>query len=168
MGQFEDFVGINFWTALFVLLNTLAVFFVARKYLFAPVTKIIKQRQDEIDGMYADADKAKTEAEVMQSEYQKQLGEARQTSERMVKEAVARGRSKEDEILRQAKDKADSMLEKAADDISREKQKAMDDIRGEISELAVSIAQKVVEREIDRQDHDAFVDEFIKNVGEHA
>ena len=34
MGQFESFIGVDFWTALFVRLNTLAIFLVARKYLF--------------------------------------------------------------------------------------------------------------------------------------
>ena len=60
MGQFEGFIGVDFWTALFVLLNTLAIFFVARKFLFKPVRKIIEDRQKEIDGMYSDAGKGKT------------------------------------------------------------------------------------------------------------
>jgi F-type H+-transporting ATPase subunit b len=51
VGQFESFVGVNPWTALFVLLNTLTIFFVGRKYLFGPVTKIIEDRQKEIDDM---------------------------------------------------------------------------------------------------------------------
>ena len=34
--------------------------------------------------------------------------------------------------------------------------------------MAVSIASKVVEREIQKKDHDAFVDEFIRNVGEES
>ena len=63
MGQFEGFIGVDFWTALFVLLNTLAIFFVARKFLFNPVHKMITDRQKEIDTMYADAGKAKEEAE---------------------------------------------------------------------------------------------------------
>ena len=42
----------------------------------------------------------------------------------------------------------------------------LQDVRGEISDIAVSIASKVVEREVKKQDYDAFVDEFIKNVGE--
>ena len=39
MGQFESFIGVDFWTALFILLNTLAIFVVARKYLFTPIRK---------------------------------------------------------------------------------------------------------------------------------
>ena len=34
MGQLEAFVGVNPWTALFTLLNTLTIFFVAKKFLF--------------------------------------------------------------------------------------------------------------------------------------
>ena len=42
LDRFQDFVGVDFWTGLFVLLNTLLIFFVARKFLFKPVMKLIK------------------------------------------------------------------------------------------------------------------------------
>ena len=110
MGQFESFIGVNFWTALFVLLNTLAIFVVAKKFLFVPVHKIIEERQNEIDGMYADAGKAKADAQAMQAEYQQKLSEARATSERMVKEAVVRGQNREEEIVRHASEEASAIL----------------------------------------------------------
>ena len=84
MGQFEGFIGVDFWTALFVLLNTLAIFFVARKFLFNPVHKMITDRQKEIDTMYADAGKAKEEAEKLEAEYQQKLADAQATSDRLV------------------------------------------------------------------------------------
>ena len=87
MAQFEAFIGVNFWTALFTLLNTLTIFFVARHFLFRPVMKIIKDRQKEIDGMYSDADTAKGEANAMRNEYQQKLANAQATSDRIVKEA---------------------------------------------------------------------------------
>ena len=62
MGQFESFIGVNFWTALFILLNTCSIFVVARKFLFTPVHNMIESRQKEIDQLYADAEKAKTDA----------------------------------------------------------------------------------------------------------
>ena len=54
MGQFESFIGVDFWTALFVLLNTLAIFVVAKKFLFVPVHNMIESRQKEIDGKRSD------------------------------------------------------------------------------------------------------------------
>ena len=68
MEQFESFIGVNFWTALFTLLNFLALFFVARHFLIGPVLELIKARQKELDDMYADADAAKTEAPTLQAE----------------------------------------------------------------------------------------------------
>ena len=68
MGYFEELIGVNLWTALFTLLNTLTVIFVGTKFLFKPVMKMIQDRQQEIDGMYADAGKAKKEAQQMESE----------------------------------------------------------------------------------------------------
>ena len=166
MGQFESFIGVNFWTALFVLLNTLAIFFVARKYLFGPVHKMITDRQKEIDGMYEDAGKAKEEAENRAQEYAQKLSEAQATSERLVKEAVERGQHREEEIVRQANEEATAILDKAAHDVQREKKKAVNDAKNEISSMAVAIAEKIVGRELNEKDQQRMVDEFISELGD--
>ena len=168
MGQFQNFIGVNFWDALFVLLNTLTIFFVAKKFLFAPVMKIIEDRQKEIDGMYEAAGEAKDEAEGMREEYQKKLSEAQTTAERMVKEAVARGQSREEEIIRQANQEAAAILDKAAADIAQEKKKAINDAKDEISDMALAIAGKVVGRVLDGEDQAALVDHFIRELGDQA
>ena len=69
MGYFESFIGVNFWAALFVLLNTLVIFFVAKHFLVVPVHKIITDRQKEIDDMYENADKAKSDAQAMKADF---------------------------------------------------------------------------------------------------
>ena len=166
MGQFEAFVGVNFWTALFILLNTLVIFFVAKKFLFGPVMKIITDRQKEIDDLYADAGAAKDNALAMQTEYQEKLAAAAQTSEQMVQEAVVRGQKREEAILLQANQQARAMLEKASADIQQEKKKAMNEAKDEISDLAMAIATKVVDRELNAQDHQRLVNEFIDQLGD--
>ena len=148
MAQFEAFIGVNFWTALFTLLNTLTIFFVARHFLFRPVMKIIKDRQKEIDGMYSDADTAKGEANAMRIEYQHKLADAQATSDRIVKEAVARGQSRQEEIIRQAQQEASAIMDKASADIELERKKAINDAKNEISGIAIAIAGKVVGREL--------------------
>ena len=85
LNQFEQFVGVNFFTCLFILLNTLIIFFVARKYLFGPVMKIIQDRQKEIDDMYADAGEAKEQAVQLRDEYEQKLAQASETSQRIVR-----------------------------------------------------------------------------------
>ncbi len=164
--MFESFLGVNPWTALFVLLNTLTIYFVARKFLFGPVMKIIDDRQKEIDGMYESAGTAKANAEALQAQYQKKLSDARNESERIVKEAVARGQSREEEILRKANAEAEALLTKASADIQQEKKKAINDAKNEISGLALAIAGKVVERELNAEDQSQLIDRFLDELGE--
>ena len=167
MGQFEGFIGVDFWTALFVLLNTLAIFFVARKFLFNPVHKMITDRQKEIDTMYADAGKAKEEAEKLEAEYQQKLADALATSDRLVQEAVRRGQDREEEIVRQATEEATAIMNKASSDIAMEKKKAINDAKNELSSMAVAIAEKVVGRELKEKDQSALVDHFIDELGDN-
>ena len=166
MGQFEAFVGVNFWTALFILLNTLIIFFVAKKFLFVPVMKIIITRQEEIDDMYAQADTARETAVKLQSEYEDKLSQAAATSERLVKEATLRAQGREEEIIREANARADAIRAKASADIAQEKKKALNDAKDEISQIAMAIAGKVVGRELDAQDQSKLVDSFIEELGE--
>ena len=168
MGKFEAFVGIDFWTALFVLLNTLTIFLVAKKFLFKPVMKLIRERQQEIDDMYTKAGEAKEQAEAMRTEYTQRLDAAQAEAERTVKEAVARGQSREEEIIRQANAQASAILDKASADIAQEKKKAINDAKDEISVIALAIAGKVVGKSLDEQDQSLLVDQFIEELGEQA
>ena len=166
MGQFEAFVGINFWTALFILLNTLTIYFVAKKFLFKPVMKIIHDRQKEIDDMYLQADQTKDEAEQLRVEYEEKLSAAVQTGDRLVKEAMERGKNREEEIIRQANREADAIRQKASADIAREKKQAVNDAKNEISALAMEIAGKVVGASLDTAQQERLVDSFLEELGE--
>ena len=166
MGYFEEFIGINLWTALFVLLNTLTVIFVGTKFLFKPVMKIIADRQKEIDDMYSEANAAKAEAKAMENEYKEKLSNAMETGERIVKEATVRGQAKEEQIIRQANAEASAILSKAEADIAMEKKKAINDAKDEISGMAIAIAEKVVGRELNAQDQSKLIDDFINELGE--
>ena len=166
--MFESFLGVNPWTALFILLNTLTIFFVAKKFLFGPVMKMIEDRQKEIDDLYLNAQGAQDRAKVMEQAYQEKLSVAAQTSEQLVKEAVARGQAREEEILRQANLEADAILTKAAADIAMEKKKAINDAKDEISGIAMAIAEKVVGRELNAADQAGLVDRFISELGDHV
>ena len=165
MGKFEAFLGVNPWTALLTLANTIALFLVLKKFLFKPVMKMIQDRQHEIDTMYDEADQAKQNALSIQAEYEQKLSVATETSEKMVKEAVARGKNREEEIIRQARADAAAIMDKASADIAQEKKKALNDAKDEISGIAMSIAEKVVGRQLNDADQSKLVDQFINELG---
>ncbi len=166
--MFESFLGVNPWTALFILLNTLTIYFVAKKFLFVPVMNIIAERQKEIDDMYTSANDAQAKAEAMRSEYQQKLSSAQLTSDRLVKEAMARGQAREEEIIRKATADAAAIMDKASADIAMEKKKALNDAKDEISGLAMAIAGKVVGRELSADDQSNLIDNFIDELGDNV
>ena len=168
MGYFESFIGVNFWTALFTLLNFLALFLVAKKFLVGPVIKMIQDRQKEIDDMYANAGKAEANAKAMEAEYQQKLSVATETGERLVKEAVIRGQAREEEIIRQANAEAAALMDKASADIAQEKKKAINEAKDEISGIAMAIAEKVVGHELTNADQARLVDAFIDELGDQV
>ncbi|MCD7784885.1 MAG: F0F1 ATP synthase subunit B [Oscillospiraceae bacterium] len=164
--MYEEILGVNVWTALFTLANTLLLFFVLKKFLFKPVMKIIDDRQKEIDDLYNSADTAKAEADEMRDEYQKKLEEARETGDKIISDAVTRAQSREEEIVSKANKEASAILEKAQEDIALEKKKAMGEVKDNISVIAVSIAGRVVERELTSADQSRLVDSFIDDLGD--
>ena len=166
--MFESFIGIDFWTALFILLNTLAIFLVARKYLIGPVRRLIEARQKEIDDMYENAGNAEEEALAMKEEYLEKLNDAQAASDKIVKDAVARGQKREEEIVDKASREAAQILSKAQDDIQLEKKKAVNEAKDEISGLAMEIAGKVVGRSLTDADHAQLVESFIDELGENV
>ena len=166
--MFEDLLGVNLFTAIFTLANTVALFLVLKKFLFKPVMKVISDRQKEIDDSLAEAEQAKQDAQVMRQEYEQKLSDATQTGERIVKEAVARGQAREEEIIRSANAEAAAIMDKAAADIAMEKKKALNDAKDEISGMAIAIAEKVVGRELSNTDHHKLIDDFINELGEQV
>lgn len=166
MGYFESFIGVNFWTALFVLLNTIALFLVLKRKLIGPVLKVISDRQAEIDNMYKDAEDSREQAAAMKEEYSQKLEAANETSQRIVQEAVVRGQDREEEIVRDARSQASAIMDKAYADIAQEKKKALNDAKDEISGMAMAIAEKVVGRSLAEADQQRLVEQFIDELGE--
>lgn len=166
MTGFESFVGIDPWTALFTFCNMMITFAVLKKFLFKPVKKMIDDRQAEIDIMYADADAAKQKAAELEQEYQQHLQSIRDERNTLLREATARAQKREEEIVGEARAEAAALRAAAEADIAQERKKAVNDLKNEIGGIAVDIAGKVVEREINETDHKALIDEFIRNVGD--
>lgn len=163
---FEAFVGVNFWTMIFAWCNLLVLYFVLRKLLFKPVKNMIDSRQQEIDGMYSDAEKSREDADAMKADYEEKISHAQEESEEILKNAVRRAQLREEEILREANDKAARVMKRAEEQVEMEKKRAINEVKNEVSDMAIGIASAVIERDIDRKEHEALIDEFIRTMGE--
>ena len=163
---FESFVGVNFWTMIFAWCNLLILYFVLRKLLFVPIKNMIDARQREIDGMYSDAQKSREDANAMKADYENKISRAQEESEEILKNAVRRAQLREEEILREANDKAARVMKRAEEQVEMEKKRAINEVKNEVSDMAIGIASAVIERDIDRKEHEALIDEFIRTMDE--
>ena len=162
----EPFISLNIWTSIFTLCNLLIVFFVMKKFLFKPVKKMIDERQKEIDDQYADAEKSRTDAAELKSQYETRLAEANAEKEAILKEAYRKAQLRDEEMLRQAQDKAAATLRRADEQIALEKKRAMNDIKDEVTVMAVDIASAVLARDVKADEHSDLIDSFIDNLGD--
>ena len=164
--QFLDIISVNIWDILISLINLLILFLVFKHFLFKPVQKMLDQRKQQVEDIYAAADESRTAAEDMKQQYEEKMATAREEADGLVRNAVQTAQRRSDAIVAEANSQASHLKQKAEEEIEKEKRQMLSDVRGEISDLAVSIASKVVGREINADDHQGYVDDFTRNVGE--
>ena len=161
----QPFISLD-WQVVAQLLNTLILLLMLERMLFVKVEEFIDARQMEVDKMYADADTAMAEAERLKNIYSESIAGARDEAQRIVTDARRSAQDQADAILAEARAEASVLREKAEADIVSEKKKAVNEIKDEISDIAILIAEKVVEKEITPADHEKLIAQFIDRVGE--
>lgn len=166
MPEFIEFFTIDKWTLLFTWGNMFIMFMIIKILLFKPVLKILNQRKEQIENMYTEASTATDNAIKMEKDYTEKIALSKDEAGEIIKTATITAQRRETEILAEAKEKADAITQRAQVEIEQEKKKAYGEIKGEIAEISVAIAAKLVEREINAKDHEALISQFIENVGE--
>ena len=164
--EVQQFISIAPWTIIFQILNLLLLMVLFKKYLFKPVMEILEKRQAEIEGHYQEAQQAETDAKAMKADYESKMAGARQEADRVIKTATESANAMSASIVEDARTQADQLKRRAQTEIDLERRRAFDEVKGELSGIALDIASQVIEREVNEKDHEAFINEFIKNVGE--
>lgn len=162
----KEFISVDVWTCIFMLVNLIVLYFIMKKYLFGRVRKMIVDRQQEIDDLYTDANQSKADAAELKDQYETRLAEANREKEEILRTAYRKAQLREEEILREAQDKAAQTLKRADEQIELEKKRALNEIKDDVSTMAVDIASAVLARDIREKEHTALIDSFIENLGE--
>ena len=166
LDKFEAFVGVNFWTMIFAWCNLLVLYLFLKKLLFKPIKNMIDSRQKEIDDMYSDAENSRAAAASLKAEYEEKIERANEESEEILKKAVRKAQLREEEILAEANEKAQKTLERATEQVELEKKRAINEVKNEVSDMAISIAAAVIERDVKEDEHKDLIDRFIDRIGE--
>lgn len=160
-----DFLTIDVGTILFTLINTLLIFLAFKFILFKRVDAILAKRQDEVKATYTAADDALASANSDKAKYAEAMAGAKDEAAQIITRAEKKAQREGEEIVAQARHDAQAVREKATRDTEREKLQARNELQGEISDLAMELAQKIMEKEIDKADHARLIDEFLDEIG---
>jgi F-type H+-transporting ATPase subunit b len=139
-------------------------------YLFAfpAVKKAMEGRTQRIRDNLDEAERTKSEAQRVLDEYQRQLADARSESQRIIEEARQTAEQMRRDLIARAEAEAAEMRERNRAEIEGAQSRAMADLRAQVSGLAIELAEKVVERNLDRDTSLALIESYINQVGNGA
>ena len=155
--------GLNY-TAIMQIINFSVLAILLYMFLWQPMIAFLDQRREEIREDINSARKRNADAQEALTEYQSKLTEARAERQAMVEDGKRDGRQERDAIIAQARSQAERVVEDAQREIAAEVARARDELRREVSSISVQVAQHILEREIQPTDHEAMIEDLIKEI----
>ena len=146
-------------------INILVLFFLLKKFLFIPVTKMIEKRTAMIQDQLSAAKTAMNDAEKKKSDCAALLGGANAEADKIIKEAKARADRVYQTRLEQAEQDAKALLASAEKQIAKEKEQSMQKAKDEVADLVLAAAEKLTERSLDGAYDQSLLDELIREAG---
>ena len=122
-------------------------------------------REDRIRNDLEGAEKARTEAEAEKAQYLTQIAGAREEAGRIIEEARQSAEQVRRDLIARAETEANEVRERAQVDIAAQQQRALTELRTDVAQLSIDLAERIVERNLDRDTQLQLVDSFINQVG---
>ena len=152
--------GLFLWTILVFLALVAALTIFAWK----PLLKALDARQESIRKSLDDAQAAKRELERLQSESTEILRKAHTEAEGIVSKSWSDAEKLREDMKVKAKAESDAIIKEARRQIELETGRALREIRGEVANLSVSIASKLIQKNFSKEDNDRLVQETLRQM----
>jgi F-type H+-transporting ATPase subunit b len=138
----------DFGLVIWMSLTFLTVLFLLSKFAWKPILKMIKDREESIEGALQSAEKAKQEMVRLQSNNENLLREAQLEREAMLKAARDAKDAMINEAKATAKAEADRMISLAREAINNEKQAAVTELKNQVAQLSLQVAEKLIREQL--------------------
>lgn len=143
----------------------LVLFFGLRRLLYEPVSKFLDERQDNIEKNIKDSHKLREDALQLKNQYEAKIQEAKNESQTIIENGRKRGQEIQEDIILEAKGEAKNIIERARREIEIEKEKALMEVQNQTGEMAVLIASKILDKNLDMAGQEDLIAKFIDEVG---
>lgn len=160
MPQFES----EFFSSLIVweVLSFAILFFVLYKYAFPGILSVLEEREKKIKDSLDEAERHRSEAEQKLKEYEAKLNTAAKEAEGILAATKERAQRLMEENEQRMTVEAERIKGDATREIDQERRKAIQDIRAQTTDIALMVAEKVVQRSLNEADHRKFADEALE------
>ena len=137
-----------------------------KKFAWENITSTFEQRakkiSDDIDG----AESARQKAEDLAQKRETELAGSRQEATTIIENAKETAEKNKAGILADAAAEAGRLKEKANQEIAQTKAEAMNSIKGDVADLTVNLASKILGQKLDQEAHKELIDRYIDKLGD--
>jgi len=152
--------GLFIWT----ILTFLILFFVLSKFAWKPLLTLLESRENTIKSSLEDAEKAKQELERLNTESEAIISEARSEAQSIRVEAKSAAEKIKADIMAQAGEDAKKLRDETEKQIQVEKDKAIGEIRQEVVGLTITVAEKIIRKNLSKEDNQDLIEDSLKNL----
>ena len=125
------------------------------KFVWPPIIKAIEERQKKIaDGLNA-GERAQKDLEKAQQEI------AEQQAAEIIEQSKKRGAKIVEEETQRGHEEREKIVAAGHEEVAAERNRVREELRKQVAVLAVSGAQKIIEREIDKDAHSDIVEKLV-------
>ncbi|CCK84398.1 ATP synthase subunit b [Lactobacillus equicursoris 66c] len=144
-----------------------AILLVAVKhYAWGPVKDMMEKRRQKVIDDLDQAASDRKKAETLANEREAALKNSRQEATQILSDAKDNAQKTGKQIVSEANDEASQIREKAKADAVQAKADALQEARDQVADLSVTIAEKVIAKNLSAADQKELVDQFIKGLND--
>ena len=160
INKHQDLLTIN-WNLVFSIITVLVLILILKRFFFEKVKRFMDERKAQVEAQFQKADEAENQARKKLDEYNEILAGAEKEKRAIIAGAMESAKVQADSVLDEARKETADIREKSRIQIEREKAAARKEIHNEASELAVQVAEKILENKLDADAQASVIDEII-------
>lgn len=160
INKHQDLLTIN-WNLIFSIITVLVLILILKHFFFEKVKKFMDERKAKVEEQFQKADEAENQAREKLDEYNEILAGAEKEKRVIIADAMENAKLQANSVLDEARKEAADIREKSRLQIEREKIAARKEIHNEVGDLAVQLAEKILESELDEDAQASVIDEII-------
>ena len=152
--------GLFIWTILvFVVLLTLL-----KKFAWGPLLAALEERQEGIRKSLDAAAQARKELEQVQEESNRIVAKARADADAIIAASRADALKLQEELRAKARLEAEGIVKNAEREIQQQTTQSLAQIREEAVDLSLSIASKLIQRNLSKKDNETLIQDTLKQI----